>query len=100
MSMITATTWVPRGFAAPFPTRYNVDDTEFDRISKLAKLQLEDAKDDLADAQAESEGANRLKDGVSVEKIAKSSEAAKVDHEYVQTSSRAQHWIPDDSRLT
>ena len=98
--MITATTWVPRGFAAPFPTRYNVDDAEFDRISKLAKLQLEDAKEDLAEAQAESEGVNRLKDGVTVEKIAKTSEEAKVDHEYVQTSSRAQHWIPDHSRLT
>lgn len=51
--MITATTWVPRGFAAPFPTKYVFDDDEYERISKLAKLQLDDAKEDLEDAQEE-----------------------------------------------
>lgn len=55
MSMITATTWVPRGFAAPFPSRYQFDEDEYDRISKLANLQLEDAKEDLEEAQAEEE---------------------------------------------
>jgi periodic tryptophan protein 1 len=54
MSMITATTWVPRGYAAPFPTKYQFDEDEYDRISKLANLQLEDAKEDLEEAQAES----------------------------------------------
>lgn len=53
MSMITATTWVPRGFAAPFPTRYQFDEEEYERISKLANLQLEDAKEELEEAQAE-----------------------------------------------
>jgi len=53
MSMITATTWVPRGFAAPFPSKYQFDEDEYDRISKLANLQLEDAKEDLEEAQAE-----------------------------------------------
>ena len=51
MSMITATTWVPRGFAAAFPTKYNVDEQEMARISKLARLKLEDAKDDLESAK-------------------------------------------------
>lgn len=53
MSMITATTWVPRGFAAPFPSRYQFDEDEYERISKLANLQLEDAKEELEEAQAE-----------------------------------------------
>lgn len=53
MSMITATTWVPRGFAAPFPTKYQFDEDEYARISKLANLQLEDAKEELEEAQAE-----------------------------------------------
>ena len=53
MSMITATSWVPRGFAAPFPTKYDFDDEEYQRISKLAKLQLDDAKEDLDEAQEE-----------------------------------------------
>jgi len=51
MSMVTATAWVPRGFAAPFPTRYEFDEEEFERIAKLAKLQLDDAQEDLDEAE-------------------------------------------------
>ncbi|MCJ1478481.1 hypothetical protein MMC13_007161 [Lambiella insularis] len=56
MSMITAIAWVPRGCAATFPTKYVVDDHELARISKLAKLKLDDANEDL-------EHGNRDKDG-------------------------------------
>lgn len=56
MSMITATTWVPRGYAAPFPTKYVFDEEEYARISKLAKLELDDAKEDLDEARAEATG--------------------------------------------
>lgn len=57
MSMITATSWVPRGFAAPFPTKYNFDEEEFERIAELAKLQLDDANEDLDEARnAEAQG--------------------------------------------
>ena len=45
--MITASAWVPRGAAANFPTKYDIDEKELARISKLAKLQLEDAETDL-----------------------------------------------------
>ncbi|KAH8602586.1 WD40-repeat-containing domain protein [Bisporella sp. PMI_857] len=55
MSMITATAWVPRGFAAPFPTKYTFDEEEFQRIAELAKLQLDDANEDLEDARNEEE---------------------------------------------
>lgn len=51
MSMITASAWVPRGAAANFPVRYDIDESELARISKLAKLQLDDANEDLDDAQ-------------------------------------------------
>lgn len=49
--MTLATTWVRRGVAAQFPTKYDVDEAELDRISKLARLQLEDAQEDLNLAQ-------------------------------------------------
>jgi periodic tryptophan protein 1 len=81
MSMITALGWVPRGQAAQFPTRYILDDQEVSRISELAKLQLEDAQEDLDGARAnnddeDSEG----KEGSS----SKHSGAAKVQsHEQV-----------------
>lgn len=51
-SMITTSTWVPRGFAAPFPQKYNFDEEEFERIASLAKLNLDDANDDLEEARA------------------------------------------------
>ncbi|KAH5319440.1 hypothetical protein HBI42_119140 [Parastagonospora nodorum] len=68
MSMITATTWVPRGFAAPFPTKYQFDEDEYDRISKLANLQLEDAKEELEEAQAEAKGKSNGTSGKSAKK--------------------------------
>lgn len=51
MPMITATTWVPRGHAAAFPTKYVFDEGEYARISKLAKLELDDAKEGLEKAR-------------------------------------------------
>lgn len=51
MSMITASLWVPRGAAAAFPEKYDVDEDELARISKLAKLQLDDANEGLEDAR-------------------------------------------------
>ncbi|KAI9727932.1 MAG: hypothetical protein M1828_005337 [Chrysothrix sp. TS-e1954] len=52
MSMITATAWVPRGHAQQFPIKYEITDEEYDRISKLAQLELDEARDDLKEAQA------------------------------------------------
>jgi len=51
--MITSSAWVPRGFAAPFPKKYEFDEDEFERIAELAKLKLEDAQEDLEEAKAE-----------------------------------------------
>lgn len=49
--MITTTSWVKRGVAAQFPTKYVIDEAEMSRISKLARMQLEDAKEDMSAAQ-------------------------------------------------
>ncbi|TEA18843.1 putative WD repeat-containing protein [Colletotrichum sidae] len=65
MSMITTSTWVPRGFAAPFPSKYTFDEAEFERIAELAKLQLDDAEDDLKEAQEEADGAAPSEDAAS-----------------------------------
>ena len=56
MSMITASLWVPRGAAAALPERYQIDEDELARISKLAKLKLQDAKEDLRDAKSGRQG--------------------------------------------
>ncbi|EEP81910.1 conserved hypothetical protein [Uncinocarpus reesii 1704] len=54
-SMITATAWVRRGVAAQFPEKYELDEDEINRISELARVQLEDAKIDLKAAREEKE---------------------------------------------
>lgn len=74
MSMITALGWIPRGFAAPFPTKYNFDEEEFARIAELAKLQLDDANEDLEDARKEEAGE---KDGDVMEDASEDEESAK-----------------------
>ena len=54
MSMTLATSWVRRGVAARYPSKYDIDEAELGRISKLARLQLEDAQEDLKIAQQSS----------------------------------------------
>lgn len=62
MSMITASLWVSRGAAAQFPEKYEINEDELSRISKLAKLQLEDAKEDLSDAKNGHQGQNETEE--------------------------------------
>ncbi|SCU93520.1 LAMI_0E14664g1_1 [Lachancea mirantina] len=49
--MISATTWVPRGFPSEFPEKYQLNDEEMARINQLAQLNLGDARDELEDAR-------------------------------------------------
>lgn len=49
--MTLAARWVRRGVAAEFPQKYEVDEAELGRIEKLARLQLQDAQEDLDAAQ-------------------------------------------------
>ncbi|KAF2001178.1 WD40 repeat-like protein [Amniculicola lignicola CBS 123094] len=90
MSMITATTWVPRGFAAPFPSRYVFDDDEYDRISKLAKLQLDDAKEDLEEAQSE----KKDKAGGSSKAASKAADTEDIDDDLKEYD--LEHYDDDD----
>ena len=61
--MITATAWVPRGFASQFPTRKEFNEEEFDRIAELSGRQLADAKEDMDDAEKDREDAKMDVDG-------------------------------------
>ena len=63
MSMTLATTWVRRGVAAQRPVKYDVDEAELGRISKLAKLQLEDAQEDLKQARDQDGSGDDSEDG-------------------------------------
>ncbi|OAQ97377.1 hypothetical protein LLEC1_01592 [Akanthomyces lecanii] len=73
MSMITAAQWVPRGFAAPFPQKYALDEAEYERIAELAQLQLDDAEEDLKDAQENEAGDDAMVDDAPVKSSKKKS---------------------------
>jgi periodic tryptophan protein 1 len=65
--MITAATWVPRGHAAQFPTKYVFDGDEYERIAKLAKLQLDDAQEELDEARAKEKTKEKSKEKIEEE---------------------------------
>lgn len=64
--MISATCWVPRGYASEFPEKYELDDEEMERINQMANLNLNDAgaemeevaeEEDAEEEDAEEKGA-------------------------------------------
>lgn len=73
--MITTTAWVRRGVAAQFPVKYEIDEKEMNRISKLARMQLEDAQDEL----------NAAKEG-KVDDEEEEEESAAMDEDKEETS--------------
>lgn len=58
-SLISCTSWVRRGVSAPNPEAYEVDESEIERISTLARINIEEARAELlkaSDASQEFEG--------------------------------------------
>ncbi|KAI7865661.1 WD40-repeat-containing domain protein [Spinellus fusiger] len=49
--MISAIQWIRKGASLQNPEKYNLDEKEYERISQLAAEQLEDAQNDLNEAQ-------------------------------------------------
>lgn len=47
VTMISAIHWIRRGAPAQHPKKYDLNDEEYARVSKLAAEQLEDAKEEL-----------------------------------------------------
>ena len=53
--MISATAWVPRGFASEFPEKYELDDAEIQRIENMANLNLNEVDVEEAERLAAEE---------------------------------------------
>ena len=51
-AIVTALSWVPRGVAKAIPSKYVLNEAELERVSKLAAVELGEAKMQLAAAQA------------------------------------------------
>lgn len=76
--MLSATSWVPRGFASEFPEKYELNDEEMERINQLAQLNLDDARADLEEAgvEAEAEAEGEEEEEEEEEKPAKANTSA------------------------
>jgi len=46
-NLISAVSWVRRGVSAQHPQKYVLDDKELERVSALARIELEDARIEL-----------------------------------------------------
>ncbi|KAJ2926909.1 hypothetical protein H1R20_g10167, partial [Candolleomyces eurysporus] len=63
-NLISAVAWVKRGVSQQHPTKYVLDDEELERVSKLARIELEDARLELERAH---QAATEMGKGLDVE---------------------------------
>ena len=61
-SLISSVSWVRRGVSAHNPSKYVLDDAELQRVSALARIELEDAKVELERAHKAAQSMNQRDD--------------------------------------
>lgn len=60
--MISSTCWIPRGFAAEYPEKYEIDEEEMERINAMANLEISDAKAGIEESESnENDSEKKLK---------------------------------------
>jgi len=62
-SLISAVAWVRRGVSAQHPSKYVLDDNELERVSALARIELEDARVELERAHEAAKSMGRGAEG-------------------------------------
>jgi periodic tryptophan protein 1 len=58
-NLISCVSWVRRGVSAQQPSKYVLDDKELERVSTLARVELEDARVELERAHQAAKSMNR-----------------------------------------
>ena len=61
--LISAVAWVRHGVAARNPEKYVLDDKELERVSALAKIELEDARAELERAHLAAQSMGKRGEG-------------------------------------
>lgn len=46
-NLISCAAWVQRGVAVQHPKKYNLDESELERVSALARIDLEDVREEM-----------------------------------------------------
>ena len=66
-SLISCVSWVRRGVSAQNPSKYVLDDRELERVSALARIELEDARVELERAHEAAKSMGRGPEGDEIE---------------------------------
>lgn len=62
-SLISCVSWVRRGVSLQHPSKYVLDDKELERVSALARIELEDARTELGRAHEAAKSMGRGAEG-------------------------------------
>ncbi|TFK20715.1 transducin family protein/WD-40 repeat family protein [Coprinopsis marcescibilis] len=109
-NLISAVAWVRRGVAQQHPTKYVLDDEELVRVSKLARIELEDARQELEkahkaalemgkgeeDEDEDGENADEIDAGDEEEWVDEDSDAMDIDDSAPSKKSKSKPKNPDD----
>ncbi|KAH9945055.1 transducin family protein/WD-40 repeat family protein [Epithele typhae] len=80
-SLISSVAWVRRGVTVRHPTKYVLDDQELERVSALARIELEDARAELEKAHAAAQSMGKGAEGVEADDLDEDDENAWVDED-------------------
>ncbi|KAI8980019.1 transducin family protein/WD-40 repeat family protein [Trametes punicea] len=80
-SLISSVAWVRRGVAARHPTKYVLDDQELERVSALARIELEDARKELELAHKAAQSMGKGAEGEEADNADEEDESAWVDED-------------------
>ncbi|KIY69076.1 WD40 repeat-like protein [Cylindrobasidium torrendii FP15055 ss-10] len=93
-SLISSVAWVRRGAAARNPAKYVLDDQELERVSGLARIELEDARVELQRAHEAAKSMERSKEPDAEESM-EGGEEEEVDAE--NEDADESNWVDEDS---
>ncbi|RPD74959.1 WD40 repeat-like protein [Lentinus tigrinus ALCF2SS1-7] len=79
--LISSVAWVRRGVATRHPQKYVLDDQELERVSALARIELEDARKELEAAHKAAESMGKGAEGDEADDADENDESAWVDED-------------------
>ncbi|TBU33419.1 transducin family protein/WD-40 repeat family protein [Dichomitus squalens] len=80
-SLISSVAWVRRGVASQHPKKYVLDDQELERVSALARIELEDARKELEKAHKVAQSMGKGAEGDEADDADEDDESAWVDED-------------------
>ncbi|KAL6301335.1 WD40 repeat-like protein [Sparassis latifolia] len=80
-SLISCISWVRRGVTTQHPVKYVLDDNELNRVSALARIELDDARKELERAHKAAESMGKGAEGEEADDVDDEDESAWVDED-------------------